>query len=484
MMIHQPKSKTQAHQLAGGAVFDVVIVGAGVVGCAMARRFTLEGARVALIEKAADILDGASKANSAILHTGFDAPPGSLELECIRAGYEEYRAIRAGLGLAEEQTGALVVAWDAAQLARLEDLQARARENGIGDVHIVSAAGLRAREPGLSARALGAMVVPGESIIDPWTAPYAYLAQALENGARAFLSCALEGGRLEGGIWHLDTARGVLRARAVINCAGLFGDEVDRMLLGRSRFRIMPRKGQFVVFDKAARRLVNGVILPVPDERTKGIVLFPTVFGNLVIGPTAEEQESRTDASCDRETLEALIATATRMVPALEGMPVTAAYAGLRPATEKKHYRIDVSPAQRMISVGGIRSTGLSAALGIARHVWQLYEELGHASACRPLRDPVMPEVPVLAQAGPRDWHRPGHGAIVCHCELVTEREVTAALSGPLAARSLAGLKRRTRVTMGQCQGFYCTARLAELSAGHFDTPLGEDMKAGAEGHG
>ena len=380
-MVMQGDEKIQPRSTQDAGAYDVAIIGGGVVGCALARRFTLEGARVVLLEKAPDILDGASKANSAILHTGFDAPEGSLELECIRQGYQEYLEIRDSLGLAHEMSGALVVAWSAAEEAALEAIRARAHANGITDVQIISRDELRRREPELSPEARAAALVPGEGIVDPWSAPHAYLAQALANGARLLTCCEVTGGAFDGSAWRLETARGPVRASSVINCAGLYGDLVDRALLGEARFRIAPRKGQFVVFDKAARDLIRAIILPVPSERTKGIVLFRTVFGNLAVGPTAEDQESRTDASTDSETLRALIAEGIARIPALAGMPVTATYAGLRPATEQKDYRIHAEPARNWITVGGIRSTGLSAALGIARHVFAHYRQMGHSHA-------------------------------------------------------------------------------------------------------
>ena len=458
-------------------LFDVVVIGAGVVGCAVARRFTLQGAKVAIVEKARDILDGASKANSAILHTGFDAPPGSIELDCIRAGYGEYERIRGDLGLVQEKTGAFVVAWNEEEMAGLAAITAQAHENGVADVQMIDAKTLRHAEPNLSDRALGAVSVPQESIIDPWSAPYVYLRQALDNGAQVFLSCEVTGGDFDGQEWRLATSAGTLRTRAVINCAGLFGDTVDKTVLGQVEFQIKPRKGQFVVFDKAASALINAVILPVPTETTKGVVVFRTVFGNLVVGPTAEDQTSRTDTSCDTDTLSALIDDGVDKLPALADMPVTATYAGLRPASERKSYRIDATAQKHWITVGGIRSTGLSAALGIAHRVYDLYQQFGAAHV--PIGNPSHPQATALAQSAPRDWQHPDHGEIVCHCELVTRREIETALRGPLAARSLGGLKRQTRATMGRCQGFYCAARLASLSADRFDPPLSQEV-----GHG
>jgi glycerol-3-phosphate dehydrogenase len=455
-------------------VFDVVVIGAGVVGCAIARRFVLQGAKVAVVEKASDILDGASKANSAILHTGFDAPHGSLELSCIREGFREYEAIRGDLGLVQEKSGAFVVAWTHEQMEALAGIEAHAHENGISDVHYMDAMELRQAEPNLSETALGAVHVPQESIIDPWSAPYIYLRQAIENGAAVFLSCYITGGDFDGQVWELKSGKGKLRARVVINCAGLYGDELDRDVRGEAKFQIIPRKGQFVVFDKAASALISAVILPVPTEITKGVVLFRTVFGNLAVGPTAEDQESRTDACTDEEALRGLIAEGIEKLPALENMPITAVYAGLRPATERKEYRIEADQTKNWITVGGIRSTGLSASLGIAQHVFRLYEGLG--AKHEPIVDPSLPKANVLAQDGVRDWQCCGHGEIVCYCELVTRREIVSALEGPLAARSLGGLKRQTRAMMGRCQGFYCGAKVAELTAGRFEKAMAEDL--------
>ncbi|MFV2092816.1 MAG: NAD(P)/FAD-dependent oxidoreductase, partial [Hyphomicrobiales bacterium] len=284
------------------------------------------------------------------------------------------------------------------------------------------------------------------------------------------LDCEIVGGAFGGGKWTLKTSRGTLTCSHVINCAGLFGDLLDVALLGSARFEIRPRKGQIVVFDKAAAKLVNAIILPVPTSQTKGVVVTRTVFGNVLVGPTAQNQDSRTDTSTDEATLRGLLDLAALRIPALAQMPVTAAYAGLRPATGRKDYRIEATPEQNWITVGGIRSTGLSAALGIAAHVYRLYGDMG--ARHRPIDRPIIPRMPVLTAQGARDWALAGHGEMVCHCELVTERDVQKALTGPLAAHSLAGLKRQTRVTMGHCQGFYCSARIAELTDDLFDAPI------------
>lgn len=449
---------------------DCAVIGGGVVGCAIARQLTLDGASVALVEKAPDILAGASKGNSAILHTGFDAPPGSLEASCVIDGQQEYRAIRQALNLPLRETGALVAAWSPEEEDRLAGIQDKARQNGVTDTRLLTSGEVLAREPNLSPAIRAALLVPGEVIIDPWTAPLAYLTQAVANGAQALFNAEVTGGRFDGAAWELQATRGMIRARHVINCAGLFGDRLESAVFGHSDFEIRPRKGQFAVFDKAASELLGSILLPVPTARTKGVVIFPTIFGNLAVGPTAEEQDSREDAEVDRDALQELLDFAHDLLPALAGMPVTATYAGIRPATEQPEYRFRHRPDENWISVGGIRSTGLSAALGLARHVSACLD-LG-AQGAKPLQAPAVPQMPNLAEHRPRDWQKPGYGEIVCHCEWVTDREIEAALSGDLPAGSLEGLKRRTRATMGRCQGFHCSARLAELTEGRFEQNL------------
>lgn len=449
--------------------YDVVVIGAGVVGCAMVRRFTLEGARVLLLEKSSDILSGASKGNSAILHTGFDAPTGSLELQCMKDGYREYLDIHAKMSLPVLKSGALVVAWNGEDLHKLQGIVQQAHDNGIADVAMIDRQRLHALEPHLALNARGAVEVPGEFLIDPWSAPLGYLLQAMMHGAQVRFNAEVRGGQFDGEAWTLETDSGRVRGKTVINCAGLFGDRLEQKLLGQSSFSIRPRKGQFVVFDKAAARYLTNIILPVPNERTKGIVLTKTVYGNLLVGPTAEEQEDRVHAGLDSKVLSQLVDAAVERIPALEGMPVTATYAALRPATEKKEYRVRRVEGQSWITVGGIRSTGLTAALGIARHVFSLYDSPHVPIAAESLQWPALPN---LAEHLPRDYQRPGYGEIICHCEMVTLREIKGALASALPPGDLGGLKRRTRACMGRCQGFYCGARVAELSAGHLAIPL------------
>lgn len=450
--------------------FDVIVVGAGVVGCAIARRLTLGGARVAVVEKALDALDGASKGNSAILHTGFDAPPGSLEQTLVARGYREYRKISKTMGLPVLKCGGLVLAWNREQLEQLSRLIEKAHSNGVDDVAMLSRRQLLQREPSLSDQVVGGFEVPGESLVDPWTTAHAYLLQAMANGAKLIRGIEIQHGRFDGTLWTLNPEKENMKANYVINCAGLYGDIVDRRLIGRNSFTVTPRKGQFIVFDKSASSLVSSILLPVPTQKTKGVVICRTIFGNLLVGPTAEDQQSREDASTVGDSLIELQRHAITMIPQLADHEITASYAGLRPATEYQDYQIHSYPELNYLTIGGIRSTGLSAALGIADYA---ADAMAADRNFGPSIDsPVVPQPDRLSDYHPRDWESAGNEGIVCHCELVTRREIERVLQGPMAPATLQGLKRRTRVCMGRCQGFYCSGELAAITEGRLQQPL------------
>jgi glycerol-3-phosphate dehydrogenase len=308
-------------------------------------------------------------------------------------------------------------------------------------------------------------------------APLAYLTQAVKLGVTFRRSAELLSGRFDGR-WKLETSSGMIEAGSVINAAGLHGDVVDQRLGFAPEFSIKPRKGQFVVLDKAAFQHVPRIVLPVPTEIAKGIVVCPTAFGNVLVGPTAEEQDDSVRATVEEGTLRALLKRGVEIVPILAKMPVTAVYAGLRPASESKAYRVFSRPQKRAITLDGIRSTGLTSCLGLAQHALKLHGEFGEQFESPSIIPSV--SVPNLSETRERDWQRADHGEIICHCELVTQREIEAALTGPVPAGDFGGLRRRTRAGMARCQRFYCNARLAEMTKGKLATPLAVAEESGA----
>lgn len=474
-----PGAVTRHGPLPGSApgdayAYDIAVIGAGVVGTAIARELARHRLRIALVEASADVGDGTSKANTAILHTGFDATPGTLEARLVREGHRRLTAYAAECGIPVEPVGALLLAWDEDQLPALPALAAKAARNGYDAAQLLDADALYAREPRLGPGALGALAVPDESIVCPFTTPLAYATQAVRAGVDLHLNAPVRSvtreapGADPGSGGHtLHTARGPLRARWLVNAAGLHADTVDRML-GRQTFTVTPRRGQLVVFDKPARALVHHILLPVPTALGKGVLVAPTVFGNVLLGPTAEDLDDKTATASTREGLAALRAQGARILPDLLDEEVTAVYAGLRAATEEDDYRIDSWADQRYVTVGGIRSTGLTASLAIAAHVTGLLADAGLALG-EPTELPAvrMPDIGERSLRPYADAERiaadPAYGRIVCHCERVTHGEIRDALTGTVPPAGVDGLRRRTRARGGRCQGFHCGAAVRDL---------------------
>jgi glycerol-3-phosphate dehydrogenase len=455
--------------------YDVAIIGAGVVGCAIAFELSKYAVRTVLLEAKCDIGAGTSKANSAILHTGFDAPPGSLESRLVRRGYQRFHEYSDLLGLPIGRHCALIVAWDQLQADAFPSIIQKAERNGVSDLRMVGYEELHALEPNLAVEALQAVLVPGESITCPFTPAISFATNAVLNGVTLrtnFRLCAVD--RMSHAT-ELESNSGRISARIVINAAGLWSDNVDR-LFDKNRFSVRPRKGEFLVFDKSASSLIHHIILPVPTKRTKGVLITRTAFGNLLLGPTAIDVDDKGDVAVSAESIRELLHAGYRMLPDLRTEGVTCTYAGLRAATEHQDYQIHFYPSEGYVTVGGIRSTGLSSSLGIAEYVVQaLRSEFNMCSSLtsdwKPHRAPPITELdPRVCEDPARLAADPSYGSIVCHCERVSKREVLDALESPIPARDLDGLKRRTRATLGQCQGFNCYARLISMMNTHAKT--------------
>jgi glycerol-3-phosphate dehydrogenase len=414
------------------AVFDVVVVGAGAVGCAVARELSLRRTatgplRVALLDANQDVGAGTSKANTAILHTGFDATPGTLEAHLVPRGYELLSAYAPSAGVSVEHTGAVLVAWDDEQAATLPRLMAKAIANGYERTEIVDAATAYEMEPHLGPGVTGAMVVPDEHIIDPWATPLAFAEQAVANGCALLLGWRVVAATRDTDTTLLTTDDGrTVRARHVVNAAGLHGDTLHRAL-GLDGFTIRPRRGELIVFDKLARPLVRSTVLPVPTTTTKGVLVAPTVFGNVMLGPTADDIDDRGATGSTRAGLDGLLAKGRRIVPALLDEEVTAVYAGLRPASEHSDYQVSVAADLGYVCLGAIRSTGLTASMALAEHTVELLASIGLTTTERD--DAVTIHRTPLGEVGPRPYQQGGR--IVCHCERVTADEITAACAGP-----------------------------------------------------
>ncbi|MFN8193752.1 MAG: NAD(P)/FAD-dependent oxidoreductase [Nocardioidaceae bacterium] len=449
-------------------IHDVVVIGAGVVGSAISRHLAGFALDVVTVEARRDVGDGTSKANTAILHTGFDASPGTLESRLVHQGYLMLRAYCAQTGIPMETTSALLVAWDDEQLASLPTLQDKARKNGYDETHIVDADHVYATVPDLGPGALGGLVVPGESIICTWTTSLALATDAVNRGLDLRLETAVTGIDVGAASTVVHTTQGDIETRWVVNAAGLGGDTIERML-GFERFTLNPRRGELLVFDKLAGPKVPVIVLPVPSKVGKGVLVSPTIYGNVMVGPTAEDMEDRADTATTEEGFAFLREKGGQLMPSLMTEEVTAAYAGLRAAHDQSDYVIEADAEKRYVVAGCIRSTGLTSSMAVAEHVADL---LAHAGLSLVARDdlPEAPSMPPIGEHQLRPYADderiegdPAYGSVVCFCERVTEGEIRDALAATIPARDLGGLRRRTRAHNGRCQGFFCGARLTAL---------------------
>ena len=451
-------------------VYDIAIIGAGAVGSAIARELSRYELTIALLESNPDVGMGTSKASTAIWHTGYDATPGSLESALLKRSYRLLENFMKEVGSPFERPGGILIAWTQDQFESLPSLLAKAHKNGDTDVYIIGEEELYQCEPHLGAGALGGMFVPGEGILCTFTIPLACATQAVVNGVDLKLNFAVRSIKRKDRISVISSESEEIQAKWVINAAGLYSDEINHHF-GHENFKVTPRRGELIVYDKLARPLVNHVLLPVPTAVTKGVLISPTVYGNVLLGPTAEDLSDKSATSTTANGLQSLLDMGGKILPDLLKEEVTATYAGLRAATEHSDYQITLHADQQYICVGGIRSTGISASLGIAEYVADLLRE--GAVVLRPKSEFKSIRMPNIGESFPRPYQNaeaiaknPDYGQIVCHCERVTLGEVYDAINSRIPARTLDALRRRTRAMQGRCQGFNCHASLLSLLQG------------------
>jgi glycerol-3-phosphate dehydrogenase len=449
-------------------IYDIAVIGAGAVGSAIARELSRYQLKVALVESAPDVGMGTSKASTAIWHTGFDAKPGTLEATLMRRSYALMDKYMPEANIPHERLGAVLIAWNQDQLDSLPALEKKAHDNGVMDVKIISVDEVYRREPNINKGALGGLLVPGEGILCTFSVPLAYATQAVVNGVELFVNFQVKGldTSHEEHVGLLDPQGNKIHARWVINAAGLYSDEINNHF-GHSNFTVTPRRGQLIVYDTrcVARPLVNHVLLPVPTSKTKGVLISPTVYGNILLGPTAEDLPDKTATQTTADGFELLLGKGREILPQLLEEEVTATYSGLRAATEHSDYQIALHVDQRYLCVGGIRSTGISSAMGIAEYAVEL---LSGAGVELKLKDEFKPiRLPTIGQADIRPHQsaemiakNPQYAEMVCHCERVSRGELIDAMNGPIPATVLDALRRRTRASQGRCQGFNCHAAL------------------------
>jgi glycerol-3-phosphate dehydrogenase len=455
--------------MAAPAPYDVLIIGGGVVGCAVARRLSFTTARVALVEAAADVGEGASKGNTGIATCGADCPPGSLEAELVTRSAPGWEALTASLDTPWERLGTLCVALTEADEAGLAHLRDQARANGCR-AEVVDGPTARALEPLVSESARAALHLPDDGIVDSLRLTLGYAELAARNGVTFHLSAPVTALAEVPGGWDVETPRGRLRARFLVNAAGVEADTVAA-LAGGEPMRCWPRQGQYWLLDRELGARFRKVVGGVPTEHTRGVYCVPTTNRSLLLGPTADDRRERADRAVDRPTLERVLEQARRLVPSVRPELAIKTFAANRPAADRT-YRIEVDARRpTLVHAAGIRSTGVSGSPAIAERVHDLLAGAGApVERERPAAARMLEPVPrLLGHRWPETLvaHDRRYGQVVCACEQVTAAEIAAAFAMALPPRSVDGLRKRTRATGGRCQGAVCMAGVAFLCSVH-----------------
>jgi glycerol-3-phosphate dehydrogenase len=462
------------------------VIGGGVVGSAIARELSRYALTTVLLERAPDVATGTSKANSGILHAGFDAEPGTWKARLNVRGARLYAEVSEELGIPRRQVGSLVVAVDDEQLGTIEELRRRGVENGVTSLELLRREQLLEREPNLSKNVAGALWAPSAAIVCPFRATIGFAENAIRNGVKIITNCAVTG--LEVSDKRMAAVRtdlGSIETRFVVNAAGVHSGDVARMA-GDQSFAIVPRRGEYILFDRSVGDLVHSVIFPTPTKVSKGILIAPTVHGNVFIGPNATEVDDPDDIETTSPGFSEIISGARRIVP---GIPLPSAiteFAGVR-ATAGKDFVIGESPVVRgLVHAAGIQSPGLTAAPAIAEAIVECLGDGGLRLTPNPSFVPVNTVQPKFTHLSVVEQTKliatnPLYGRVICRCETITEGEIVAAIHAPCGARTLDGVKRRVRTGMGRCQAGFCGPRVTAILARELGIPVTDVLKDGAD---
>ena len=466
-------------------MYDVVIVGAGVTGCAVARYLSRYEVKALVLERGDDVCVGTSKANSAIVHAGYDAENGSLMAKYNVEGSRMMEPLSKELDFAYDRCGSLVVCLSEKDLPRLWALYENGVKNGVEDLRVIGRAELLDMEPNISPDAVAALWAPTGAIVCPFGLTIALAENAAVNGTEFRLNTEVTGIRRENGYYVAETNQGPVEARAVVNAAGVYADEIHNMV-SEKKIRITPRKGEYLLLDHATEGYVKHTVFQLPGVLGKGVLVSPTVHGNTLVGPTALDIEDKEAVNTTADGLQDVIAKSGLALRDIPLRQVITSFAGLR-AHEASHEFIlgEVSDAPGFFDCAGIESPGLSSAPAIGLHMSDLVAEklgLARKQDFKAERKGILDAKKLSAEERNELIKKePAYGQIICRCESVSEGEIIDAIRRPLGARNLDAVKRRVRAGMGRCQAGFCSPRVIEILARELGIPESESAKTGGD---
>jgi Predicted dehydrogenase len=470
-------------------MYDVLIIGAGVTGSAVARELSRYQLKIAVIEKNNDICEGTSKANSGIVHAGFDAKAGSLKARLNLEGNRLMEELAAELDIPFRRNGSLVLCFSEQEREQLEKLYQNGIQNKVPDLKILDATEVRKLEPNITEEAVAALYAPTGGIICPFTLTIALAENASVNGVEFLLEQRVE--QIErikdekSDYYKIRTEKGILETRTIVNAAGVYADEFHNMVSSR-KLKITARKGEYCLFDKTASQIVDKTVFQMPSALGKGILVTPTIHGNLMIGPSAFDMEDKEMNNTTAQGLEEIMKKAGRSIKNIPYRQIITSFCGLRAHEQGEDFVIgEAEDAPGFIDAAGIESPGLTCAPAIGRYITGIL-----VNRLRPEKKedfvPTRKGIHNIMQLTKEEREKrisenPAYANIICRCENITEGEILEAIHRPLGAKTLDGIKRRTRAGMGRCQAGFCTPKTMEILAREQGVDLADITKFGLE---
>lgn len=466
-------------------MFDVTIIGTGVIGCAVARELSRYKLNTCVVEKNVDLANGTTKANSAIVHAGFDAKPETLKGKLNAKGNTMFDKLSEELDFPFKRNGSFVLCFDEKDMDGLRELKKKGEENGVPDLQILDGNEARKMEPNLSDEVVAALYAPTGGIVCPYEMTIALAENASTNGVEFRFETEVKGIEKSGEKYILKTNKGDIETKLVINAAGLFSDEINNMVSER-KIHIVPRKGEYCLFDKVVGDMVSKTIFQLPTKLGKGVLVTPTVDGNLLVGPNAVDLEDKNDLTTTREGIEDIVARASLSVKQIPMRQVITSFSGLRAHCTENDFIIgEPEDAKNFINAAGIESPGLSSAPAVAEMIRDMV-----VAKLNPDKNadfnPIRKGIPKFREMNNEERKQliakdARYGKMVCRCETVTEGEIVNAIKRPLGATTLDGVKKRTRAGMGRCQSGFCSTKIVEILSRELGIARTDVTKFGGE---
>lgn len=463
-------------------MYDIAIIGAGITGSSIARELSKYNLNIVVLEKGVEVCQGTTKANSAIVHGGFDAKEGSLKAKLNVRGNKLYKDLCEDLNVEFKQIGSLVLAFDEEEEKHIQELYTRGIKNNSKGLKLLNKEEVLEIEPNVNQNVVGALLCESAGIVCPFNFNIALMENAIDNGVNLKLESEVLKINKEDDLFNIVTKNETIQAKYVINAAGVYADKINNMI-GGDEYYIIPRKGEYKILDKSEGKIANHVLFQCPSKKGKGVLVSQTVHGNLLIGPNANEVEDKEDITTTRDGINEIVQASKKTIENIDFRKTITSFSGLRATSSTGDFCIFPSKvAKNFINVGGIESPGLASAPAVGEYVVEILKNEGlelientsfNSKRVKPKAFIHMNNEERAEIIAKDDKYK----KIICRCESVTEGEIVDAINRPCGARTVDGVKRRVRPGMGRCQGGFCGPRVIEILARELKMDIEDILK-------